>query len=183
MASKQINILAISGSLKTSSINSLVLLAMSEFDKENVTFTLYDGLEKLPQFNPDKEDGSLEVVRLKSLIRSADGIIISTPEYAFGVPGSLKNALDWTVHTGEFNAKSVIAISVSPMYEGGKKALASLLLTLSALGAKMTEQSSLSIPDAATKFKDGKMSDEQTLVKLKKLYQHFIEQLALQNVK
>lgn len=183
MASKQLSILAISGSVKTSSINSHVLLAMSEFYKDSVTFTRYDGLEKLPPFNPDKEEGNLEVARLKSLIKNADGIIISTPEYAFGVSGSLKNALDWTVHSGEFNEKPVIAISASPMYEGGKKALASLLLTLSALGAQMTEQCSLSISDAATKFKDGKICDEQTLLNLKTLYQHLIDTLVLKKTK
>jgi chromate reductase len=105
-------------------------------------------------------------------------VVISTPEYAFGVPGALKNALDWTVSSGEFNEKHVIAISASPLYEGGSKALASLLLTLGALGTKMSERSSMSIANVAKKINStGEISDEQTLKSLEILFDHLIDSI------
>src|ERR1700749_1455607 len=109
--SSKINILAISGSLKSTSSNTAILKALSKFYPDLVNFTIYQGLDELPHFNPEKEMGNDSVRKFKEQLKKADGVIISTPEYAFGVPGTLKNALDWTVSSGELNEKPVIAIS------------------------------------------------------------------------
>jgi NAD(P)H-dependent FMN reductase len=93
--------------------------------------------------------------------------VVCTPEYAFGVPGTLKNALDWTVGTGELNDKPVSAISASPLNSGGSNALASLLLTLTALGTKKNDASALSIPNVKVKIVDGRVTDAHTLNELK----------------
>ena len=87
-------------------------------------------------FSPDLdgEDAPTPVVHLRTLLGGSDGVLICTPEYAFGMPGSLKNALDWTVSSGDLNEKPVAAISASPLHSGGDKAHASLLLTLTAWG-------------------------------------------------
>ena len=99
----------------------------------------------------------------RELLRDADGVLICTPEYAFGVPGSLKNALDWTVSSGEINEKPVAAISASPLYSGGDKAPASLLLTLTALGANVPDGGTLSIPGVKGKLDaSGAVSDPVT---------------------
>ncbi len=106
----------------------------------------------------------------------ADGIIISTPEYAFGVPGVLKNALDWLVSSGELNEKPVVAISASPLSSGGDKAMASLLLTLKALGTKMDEKSSLKIGATNLKMNQaGVITDEQLLSELQGLFEHLLD--------
>lgn len=171
----KLNILAISGSLKSSSANSRIIRTLSGFANGETNFIIYSGLDQLPHFNPDKEAGNEEVARFRQGLKEADGVIISTPEYAFGVPGTLKNALDWTVSSGELNEKPVVAISASPMYEGGSKAMASLLLTLSALGTKMTKESHLSIPNVLNKMnKEGEIVDSTTLSDLKTIFEHLI---------
>ena len=99
---------------------------------------------------------------MRKLIAEADGVVISTPEYAFGVPGVLKNALDWLVSSGELNEKPVFSISASPLNTGGEKALASLLLTLTALGT--IEVGRLSIPNIKNKIDANKeIADEDTM--------------------
>jgi len=174
----KLKILAISGSLKSTSSNTYILKTISGFEPENVEFVLYAGLDKLPHFNPEKEEGTAEVTDFKTHLKQADGVIISTPEYAFGVPGTLKNALDWTVSSGELNEKPVIAISASPMYKGGSKAMASLLLTLGALGTRMQENSHLSIANISKKINaNGEIIDGQTNQDLKFLFNNFIHSI------
>ncbi len=102
-------------------------------------------------------------MQMRKLLKAADGVLICTPEYAFGVPGSLKNALDWTVSSGEFYRKPVVAISASPSPTGGDKAHASLLLTLMALGANVPEGGKLMIPAVSKKLNsNGEVSDLET---------------------
>lgn len=174
----KINIVALSGSLKSSSSNTTILRVISQFKTKDVNFIIYEGLDELPHFNPDKEDGDAAVSRFKEHLKKADGVIISTPEYAFGVPGTLKNALDWTVSSGELNKKPVIAISASPLYEGGRKAMTSLLLTLGALGTSMTEKSHLSIPNIQKKLNASiEILDPQLEKDLKAIFNHLIEEI------
>ena len=174
----QINLLAISGSLKSTSSNTSILRALSKFKTESVDIILFEGLDQLPHFNPENEKGTKAVSIFKEQLKKADGVIISTPEYAFGVPGTLKNALDWTVSSGELNEKPVIAISASPLYEGGSKAMTSLLLTLGALGTKMTEKSHLSIPNINKKINaSAEILDPQLKEDLETILNHLIEEI------
>jgi NAD(P)H-dependent FMN reductase len=128
--------------------------------------TLYEGLGDLPHFSPDLDgDNSPATVRdLRAQLQAADGVLICTPEYAFGVPGSLKNALDWTVSTGDFSGKPTAVVSASPLWGGGDKAHASLLLTLTALGASVPKQAKLTVPHINKKLNDnGEISDTATV--------------------
>jgi NAD(P)H-dependent FMN reductase len=87
----------------------------------------------------------------------------------------LKNALDWLVSSGELNEKPVAAISASPLYSGGDKALASLLLTLSALGTNMNKDSFLSIGDISNKMnRAGDVIDKETLQALQLILYNLI---------
>ncbi len=159
------HILAMSGSLRASSTNTRLVRATAALAPENMEFTLYDGLADLPHFSPDLDgdDPPASVHNLRKLLKAADVVLICTPEYAFGVPGSLKNALDWTVSTGEFYRKPVAAISASPSPTGGDKAHASLLLTLTALGANVPERGKLMIPAVGKKLNaNGEVSDPET---------------------
>lgn len=158
-------ILAMSGSLRASSTNTTLVRAIAALAPAGIEVTIYDGLGDLPHFSPDLDgdDPPGSVGRLRGLLRAAAGVLICTPEYAFGVPGSLKNALDWTVSSGEINGKPVAAISASPLYSGGDKAHASLLLTLTALGAIVPDGGTLSIPGIKKKLDDnGDVSDPAT---------------------
>jgi NAD(P)H-dependent FMN reductase len=122
-------IIAICGSLRARSSNLALLRAATKIAAEVV---IYDGLASLPHFNPDDgKEGATpppEVASLRALLASADGILISTPEYAHGLPGSLKNMLDWLVSDGALVDKPVAILSASPT--GGQFAQASLVETL-----------------------------------------------------
>lgn len=158
-------ILAISGSLRASSTNTRLVLALARLAPSTMEITLYEGLADLPHFTPDLDgdDPPASVRALRQFLQAADGVLICTPEYAFGVPGTLKNALDWTVSSGEFWSKPVVTISASPSASGGDKAHASLLLTLTALGANVPEGGMLKIPAINKKLSaNGDIVDPET---------------------
>jgi NAD(P)H-dependent FMN reductase len=132
---KDIHLLAISGSLRTHSSNTETLRALALLAPPQVTVRLFDGLAALPPFNPDQDvEGMVlpEPVRcLRAQIEAADGIVISSPEYAHGVPGSLKNALDWLVSATEVVGKPVALVNPSPRSTHAQVALAETLRTMS----------------------------------------------------
>jgi len=133
-------ILAIDGSLREGSSNSALLAAAAGAAPAGVSFDLYTReIGALPHFNPDLDgEGATPPAAVKELrerLRAADGVVISSPEYAHGAPGVLKNALDWIVSSGELENKPVLFIAASP--SGGRWAQASLTPTLEVLGAKI----------------------------------------------
>lgn len=162
-------VLGISGSIRSASSNTALVRAAVKLAPPTLEFTIYDGLGDLPHFTPDLDDDPPAAVRdLRRLLRAADGILISTPEYAHGMPGSLKNALDWIVSSGELDGgKPAAAISASPSFMGGDKAHASLVQTLTVLGAKIPEGGALIVPAIRTKLDDrGEIFDPDTLAAL-----------------
>ncbi|WP_170118864.1 NADPH-dependent FMN reductase [Dyadobacter jiangsuensis] len=163
---KHIHILGISGSLRADSTNTIILKTLGSLLPSDTTFEIFEGLDEIAHFSPGLPDTE-PVARLKAAIAKADAVVICTPEYAFGVPGTLKNALDWTVGTGDLNDKPVSAISASPLNSGGNNALASLLLTLTALGTKKTDACALSIPNVKGKITEGRVTDAHTLNELR----------------
>lgn len=135
----------------------------------HVTITTYQGLGELPHFNPelDNDTPPTQITELRTLLKQADGVLICTPEYAFGIPGSLKNALDWTVSSGEFVDKPVALITASSV---GNNAHAALLLTLGAISAKIADEAALLIPFIRTKVNsNGSITDLEILKSLQKV--------------
>ena len=128
-----LGILAISGSLRADSTNSALLRAAAEVAPNEVSIDLYDRLGDLPIFNPNLEERSfLALLDLRRRLAAADGLLIASPEYAHGVPGGLKNLLDWAVGWEEFSGKPVALFHTSPYGEHAKAALAEVLKTMSA---------------------------------------------------
>lgn len=165
-------LLAISGSLRTGSTNTQLISAVAERLPEHVGLIQFDGLDALPHFSPerDTETPLAAVEKLRRAIRDADAVLICTPEYAFGIPGVLKNALDWTVSTDVFSHKPVAAISASPSYVGGEKAMASLLPTLAALNVRIPDGCSLVLSSIRSKMApDGTITDADTDAALRRL--------------
>lgn len=109
-------ILALPGSLRRTSSNAAILRAAGRVAPGEVTVELYEGVGALPHFSPDLDVDPLpEPVRaLRAQIAGADALMISSPEYAHGMPGSLKNALDWLVSAVEALGKPVLLLSASP---------------------------------------------------------------------
>jgi NAD(P)H-dependent FMN reductase len=114
-----VRLVAIPGSLKRTSANSALVHAMAEASPHDVE--VWDGLGTLPHFTPD-DDGGAPVASLRTAVTRADAVIIATPEYAGGMPGSLKNALDWLVGTGELYGKRVAVVGAAPSAERGQHA-------------------------------------------------------------
>jgi chromate reductase len=114
-----VHVVAISGSLKQSSANSALVRAFAAAEPEHVE--VWDELGDLPHFTPD-DDGGAPVASLRAAVTRADALLIATPEYAGGMPGSLKNALDWLVGTGELYDKPVAVVSAAPSSERGRQA-------------------------------------------------------------
>jgi len=138
-------ILAISGSLRAGSSNTAVLRAAAQLAPAGVEIALYDGIADLPFFNPDFDGERLPAVvaAFRTLIGEADGLLISSPEYARGVAGVMKNALDWLVGSFEFPNKPVALINTSPR---ATHALAALTLTLETMSAKLVGDACVTLP-------------------------------------
>jgi chromate reductase len=179
MAKKKI--VALSGSARKNSSNLRLIKAIEELTKENFEITVVDDLTQLPHFNPDLDTGNPPriIEDFRKQIKDADGVLICSPEYAMGVPGTLKNALDWTVSSNEFSGKPVALITAST---AGTKAHESLLGTLQIIEAKMTEDTQYLISFIQVKLNgENKISDEQTLVDIQKLIDAFEEQMENEN--
>ncbi len=112
-------VVAISGSLKQSSANSALVQDLADLDPELVE--VWGQLGELPHFTPDG-DGGAPVESLRAAVAGADLVLLATPEYAGGMPGSLKNALDWLVGSGELYDKDVAIVSAAPSPERGANA-------------------------------------------------------------
>lgn len=129
-------ILAVSGSLRSASSSTSIVRAAALLAPAGVTVTLYDGLDELPHFNPDLDDeGDVPpptVAELRRLVGESDALLISTPEYAHGIPGSLKNALDWLVSSLEFPGIAVAVINPSAHSYHANESLIEVLRTMSA---------------------------------------------------
>ena len=131
-------ILALSGSLRAFSSNSAILRVAALVAPDGIRIELHPGLDALPYFNPDLDrtldDPALPapVQSLRRTLRDADALLISSPEYAHGVSGLIKNALDWLVGGEEMVHKKVGVINTSPHATHAWNALLETLRTMTA---------------------------------------------------
>jgi len=155
-------ILAISGSTKSrSTCLSIIKFIGSQF-VENMDLSIYNDIDQLPHFNPelDNETPPQEVVAFRNLIEEADGVLFCTPEYVFSLPGSLKNAIEWTVSTTLFSNKPVAMIVAAAL---GRNAFESLSKIMTTIEAVIPDDSKLLIGGAKGKVSgDGKVTDKLT---------------------
>jgi len=138
-------ILAICGSLQAKSSNLTLLRQAMTSAPTGVEIELYDGLRHLPHFDPDLASDDLagepsEVTELRRAVARADALLIAMPEYGHSLPGSLKNAIDWLIGSGELENKLVAITSAVPALERGRLGLAALRTTLSAVSARVAFQ-------------------------------------------
>jgi NAD(P)H-dependent FMN reductase len=156
-------ILAISGSLRAVSSNTAVLRAAARLAPDGVEIVLFEGLAGLPFFNPDLDGDTVPeaVAAFRGLVGEADGILISSPEYARGVAGVLKNALDWLVASFEFPNKPVALINTSPR---ATHAQAALTLTLETMSAHLVRDAFLTLPLLGTASDDAAIVADDALV-------------------
>lgn len=128
----QRRVLAISGSLRRASSNTALIEALAELAPAGATIEVYRELHDLPPFDPDLDPETLAPVRrFRAALTSCDALVICSPEYAHGVPGALKNALDWVVGTGELIDKPVALINASGRATHAHASLREILTTMS----------------------------------------------------
>jgi chromate reductase len=155
-------VLAISGSLRAQSSNASLLRAVTLLAPAGMEVVTYDGIAALPHFNPDDDvEPAPEAVRdFRAALKSADGILVSSPEYAHGVPGALKDAFDWIVSSGELMAKPLLLISASP--GGAERAHEQLVEILKTMDANVLESASLRTTQARRSIDaDGRVTDAE----------------------
>jgi chromate reductase, NAD(P)H dehydrogenase (quinone) len=130
-----VRILSVSGSLRSGSSNAAILHAAATVAPAGVHVEHHERLGELPYFNPDLDvEGAIPpppVAALRASLAAADAILICSPEYAHGVPGVLKNALDWLVSDGKLVGKAVAVMTAGP--SGGGHAHAQLVETLATM--------------------------------------------------
>ena len=140
-----VRVLAISGSLRRASSNSALVGAAARLAPQIVEVSIYHGLAELPPFNPDLESDRTPdaVTRFRARLQACDAVLISSPEYAHGVPGLVKNALDWVVGSGELIDKPIALINASGR---ATHAWASLKETLTVMSARVIVAASITVP-------------------------------------
>ncbi len=152
-------ILAISGSLRQASSNSTLLRIATALAPSGAAIEIYGGIGELPHFNPDiEESAGPAVADFRARLAAADGVLISSPEYAHGVPGVMKNALDWIVGSGEFMDKPVALLNASAL---SKFAHAQLTETLTIMGALVVPEASPTIPLAGNRVDEANFEATQ----------------------
>jgi chromate reductase, NAD(P)H dehydrogenase (quinone) len=162
---KIINIVGISGSIRSDSSSNVVMRQAAKSFSENVRFTLFERMADIPAFDGAEVEPEA-VLFFKNLIKEADAVLFATPEYAFGIPGALKNAIDWTVGSGDLANKPVGLITAST---GGENGHAAFQLVLTAIAAKFDSSTTLLISSIRTKVKDGEIIHAPTLELVKAL--------------
>ncbi len=159
---RKIKIAAICGSTKKNSLNLKLIDAIASLTESDFEFDVISNIDQIPHFNPDLDNEAAPeaVSSFRKRLRKAHAILICTPEYAMGVPGTLKNAIDWTVSSCEFSHKPTALITASSQ---GFKGHASLLETLKIIEANITDETQLIISYVKTKVSaEGFIKDEAT---------------------
>lgn len=169
----------ISGSLRVNSFSSAVLSSIATLLPSDAEFSSLD-IGSLPHYNQDLDgvNPPASVVTARHQIAASDYIIIVSSEYNYGIPGVLKNALDWLsrpAFASGFAAKPVLFVTVSPSALGGVRAQAQLRETLSSMLCKLVPLPELAITFAGSKISDGALIDEPTLELVRSVLLRFIE--------
>jgi NAD(P)H-dependent FMN reductase len=162
-----VHVLGISGSLRSASSNTALIRSAARLAPVGVELSIYRELAVIPPFNPDLD---IEIVpaavsRFRTALETSDAVLISSPEYAHGVSGVLKNALDWVVSSGELIDKPIALINASAR---ATHAHASLRETLATMSGRVIKDASITIPLSGTAMDaDGHINDPRLSTSLR----------------
>jgi chromate reductase len=176
-------VLAISGSLRDSSYNTMLLRNAIELFADDIVVEELDGLKDVPPYDEDDDgDRAPEAVRaLRAAFAGADAVLIATPEYNTSVPGHLKNALDWVsrpLAANPLRNKPAVVIGASTGAFGAVWAQAELRKVLSAIGARVVE-AEVALGHAPTRFDaDGTLTDEDLREQLGEVVDELVAAMA-----
>lgn len=155
-------ILGLCGSLRKKSYNLAILREMERRLSAKADFTLFDSLGDIPPFQPDETSPHPSVLALRAEVLAANAILIASPEYVHGIPGVLKNALDWIVGTGEWDGKPTAIVNVTPSATAPQfvwNGLTEIIRVMS--GGRVLDTASFMVTGAFKKFNaEGQIVDE-----------------------
>ncbi|MCL5106064.1 MAG: NAD(P)H-dependent oxidoreductase [Candidatus Marsarchaeota archaeon] len=168
----KIKILAFGGSFRKDSFSNVLLNELRPQLPQNAELETFD-LSGIPMFNQDLEQNPpKEVKEFKAKIKDSDAVIIVTPEYNYSVPGFIKNAIDWASRPygdNSFDDKPAAIISSSIGIHGGSRAQYHLRQILVFLNMHPINKPEVMIPFIGKKMENGKITDPETLQKIKEL--------------
>lgn len=165
-------LLGLPGSLRRASHNRALLVAAGELLPPGVTLAIED-LRALPFYDGDLDDDAhrpASVTALKQRITLADAVLVATPEYNYGIPGVLKNAIDWASRPGyhsPFRDKPVAIVSASPSAVGGARAQGQLKQVLLGMAADVFPYPEFLVGASHEKLVDGRLVHEDTRTHLR----------------
>ena len=158
-------LLGICGSMRKASLNRALLGALAQALPAGTTFAIHDGLDQLPIFNSDLQDGPL-VIALKDAIAAAHGVVFAVPEYNYSIPGGLKNALDWVSRppaTSPMRGKPIGLVGATSGMSGTIRAQTHMRQMLVYSDSPCLNQPEVLIPRAHERFDaEGQLVDEST---------------------
>jgi chromate reductase len=164
--SEPLTVLCLPGSLRRGSLNRGILEAAAEVAPEDLRLSIND-LRDIPLYNGDVEKEGVpdSVQRLAAAIRDSDAVLIATPEYNAGIPGVLKNALDWVSRAtvgSPMREKQTGILGVSPGRFATARAQEQLKLVLLSMKSRVFVGGSVAVGQAGNKYEGGRLVDEQT---------------------
>jgi len=158
-SSNTFKLIGLSGSLRQGSANTALLQAIGLVAPANVSFALYSDIGRLPLFNPDLETSlPTIVVQLRAQLCASDAIVIASPEYAHGIPGAFKNALDWVVGSAELGSKPVALLNASGRSVHAQAALAEVIRTMN---LSIVDAASVTIPVAGKGYDAARIAGDE----------------------
>jgi chromate reductase, NAD(P)H dehydrogenase (quinone) len=170
MADRTLNVITICGSLRKGSYNRIVMNALPALAPDGMRIKEAPPFTEFPLYNADIQNSTgfpAAVNTLADAIRAADGVIFNTPEYNFGIPGGLKNAIDWVsrLPNQPFIGKPVALQSASPGPVGGARVQYDMRRSMVFLDALTVNKPEIFIGNCAQKIDDktGKITDEATV--------------------
>jgi chromate reductase len=179
----QVTILGIAGSLRKTSWNRGALRAAQQLCPEGAKIEIFD-LDGIPGFNQDEErNPPPKVVELKQRIRAADALLFATPEYNYGLPGVLKNAIDWASRPygdNAWNGKPAAILSAAMSMGGGVRAQYQLRQSFVFLNVEAVLQPEVAIGNATERFDEqGNLKDETSKKLIRQLLQNLVQKVRL----
>lgn len=170
-----------SGSLRKGSYNTAAIEALKVIAAPSGVEVIIGNLKDIPLFNPDREGEYIPALSdLKSDLAETSGLIIASPEYAHGISGPMKNALDWLVSGVEFPYKPIMLINTSPRASHALEALKEVLITMS---GTIVERAYVSIPLLSSSLdRNGILSDAEISGALEKGLREFCNEIQAQKL-
>ena len=169
-------LLAVTGSLRAASTNTQLIEAAARTSGVGAQVETYSALDELAHFNPDLAiELHPPVADWVGRIKACDGLIVSSPEYAGGYPGSLKNALDWRVATDAFVEKPFMLLNASSRSIQCQKTLTVVLATMSGVHIYQADTTLPLLGRSLTA--DQILEDDKLAATLKAALKRFVEEI------